>query len=345
MLGNNAIKTITVRGFKGIRALENLELRPLNVLIGANGAGKSNFLGVFGLFRAIVEVRLEEYVARAGGAESLLHFGSKVTKEIDLAASLSEFRLPLDFALVATSGDTLRLSKRLDTPGLRSVLTYLAMYRWETFHFADAGVSSLMRKTVDVDNNSYFRGDGSNLASILYLMQERYPESLLQVRRAVQRVAPFFDDFLLQPLALNANTIRLQWRHSGSDDSFFAESLSDGTIRFIALATLLFLPQPLRPAVLLLDEPELGLHPAALTLLAALLRKASVDTQVIVSTQSPQLLDEFDPEDVLVMDRLDGATQVRRLEAEPLEEWLEDYSLGQLWQKNRLGGRPVSTSR
>jgi predicted ATPase len=345
VLGNNAIKTITVRGFKGIRELENLELRPLNVLIGANGAGKSNFLGVFELLRAAFEGRMVNYVAQSGGAENLLHFGSKVTQALTVAMDLQGTWGRFELELVPSVGDQLILTQRIDPPGLRSIPVYATIPRLQLFHFADAGESSPMRKTGEVDDNVFLRASGSNLAPILYFIQERHPESIRQIRRVVRQVAPFFDDFLLQPLLLNPKKIRLQWRHLGSENHFFAESLSDGTIRFIALATLLFLPDAIRPPVILLDEPELGLHPAAITLLAALLRKASVDTQVIVSTQSPQLLDEFEPENVLVMDRLDGATQVRRLEAEPLAEWLEDYSLGQLWQKNRLGGRPVSTSR
>jgi len=345
VLGNNAIRTITVRGFKAIRELENLELRPLNVLIGANGAGKSNFLRVFELLRASAEGRVAQYVARAGGAEHLLHFGSKVTQSVSVVVELGEPGGKLDLELFPSAGDQMMSSQEFHPPGLRTAMTYVTLPRLQLFHFADAGESSPMRKTDEIDNNAFLRGDGSNLASILYLLQELYPESLRQICRVVRQVAPFFDDFVLQPLALNPRTIRLQWRHRGADDYFFAESLSDGTIRFMALATALFLPPAIRPPVIVLDEPELGLHPAAITLLGALLRKAAVETQVIVSTQSPQLLDEFEPEDVLVMDRLAGATQVRRLEAEPLDEWLEDYSLGQLWQKNRLGGRPVSTSR
>ena len=161
------------------------------------------------------------------------------------------------------------------------------------------------------------------------------------IRRTVQLVAPFFDDFFLEPQALNEDTIRLEWRHRGSDGYFDAASLSDGTLRFIALATLLLQPIELRPSVILLDEPELGLHPAAIAILAFLINQASMETQIVVATQSPLLLDHFKPEDVLVTERVDGATQFTRLEREKLKGWLEDYSLGQLWEKNEFGGRPA----
>jgi predicted ATPase len=153
-------------------------------------------------------------------------------------------------------------------------------------------------------------------------------------------VAPFFDDFQLEPLALNPNTIKLEWRHVGTDDYFDASSFSDGTLRFIALATLFLQPVELRPSVILVDEPELGLHPYAIELLASLIKQASKETQVIAATQSSLLLDQFDPEDVLVANRVDGATKIERLKAEPLAEWLKEYSLGQLWEKGELAGRP-----
>jgi predicted ATPase len=198
-----------------------------------------------------------------------------------------------------------------------------------------------MRKTTKVDDNRFLRPDGSNLPSFLYLLREKHPDSYNLIVRTVQRVAPFFDDFRLDPLLLKPDDIKLEWRHKNSDQYFDASSLSDGTLRFIALATLFLQPERFRPSVILVDEPELGLHPYALELLAALIRQASVSTQVIVSTQSSLLLDHFQPEDVLVADRVDGGTQLRRLEAEPLAKWLEDYSLGQLWEKNELRGRPV----
>jgi predicted ATPase len=157
----------------------------------------------------------------------------------------------------------------------------------------------------------------------------------------VRQVAPFFDDFLLEPLALNPDKIKFEWKHVGTNDYFDASSLSDGTLRFIALATLLLQPMELRASLILIDEPELGMHPYAIELLAALMRQASKETQIIAATQSSLLLDQFDPEDVLVADRVDGATQIRRLEREPLSDWLKEYSLGQLWEKGEFAGRPV----
>jgi len=198
-----------------------------------------------------------------------------------------------------------------------------------------------MRKTAKVDDNEFFRPDGSNLAAFLYYLREKHVESYDLIRRTVQRVAPFFDDFLLKPSRLKPDDIKLEWRHKKSDQYFDASSFSDGSLRFIALTTLFLQPVQYRPSVILVDEPELGLHPYAIEMLASLIRQASVDTQVIVSTQSSLLLDHFRPEDVLVANRVDGSTQLTRLDSAKLAKWLEDYSLGQLWEKNEFGGRPV----
>ena len=145
----------------------------------------------------------------------------------------------------------------------------------------------------------------------------------------------------MEPLALNEDRILLEWRHRRSDDYFDAASLSDGSLRFIALATLLLQPKELRPSVIIVDEPELGLHPYAMTILASLIKQASVKTQIVIATQSSLLLDHFNPEDVLVVDRVEGTTQFTRLDGERLKNWLKDYSLGELWEKNELGGRPA----
>ena len=212
--------------------------------------------------------------------------------------------------------------------------------RWRLYHFHDTSATSPMKKTSDVNDNRFLRPDGSNLVAFLFFLREKHGMSYNLIRGAVQRMAPFFDDFVLEPQKLNPNKIQLEWRHKGSEAYFDASSLSDGTLRFVALATLLLQPDIFRPSVILVDEPELGLHPYAITLLASMIKQASVKTQVLVSTQSPLLLDHFQPEDVLVAERIAGGTQLTRLESERLAKWLQNYSLGQLWEKNELGGRP-----
>jgi predicted ATPase len=351
---NNALSAITIRGFKSIAAIENLKLGPINVVIGANGSGKSNFVGVFSFLRESFEKSdwFNERVSVAGGADRILHFGSKRTAEIEIVLTGPQ-RLPLfEVRLIPTTDDRLLVAThniQIDSfTELRDRITPTGVWigrqfvkKWRVFHLNDTSTSSPLRRTGRVDDNRFLRPDASNLAAFLYLLKQKHPDSYALIRRTVQQVAPFFDDFQLEPLQLAAEDIKLEWLHKGSDQYFNAADLSDGTLRFIALATLLLQPVELRPSLILIDEPELGLHPAAIEILAALIRRASVDTQVIVATQSPLLLDQFDAEDVLVAERVNGGTQLTRLNSDQLRSWLEDYSLGQLWEKNEFGGRPV----
>jgi predicted ATPase len=210
------------------------------------------------------------------------------------------------------------------------------------YRFQDTGEDSPLKKINELHNNRSLNRLGGNLAAFLYLLKQRHRNSYELIRKTVQQVAPFFDDFKLEPLQLKQDAIRLEWRHVGSDGYFDASSLSDGTLRFIALATLFLQPVELRPSVILVDEPELGLHPFAIGLLASLIREASKETQVIAATQSSLLLDYFDPGDVLVADLVDDQTAIRRLEPERLAEWLKEYSLGQLWEKGELEIMPVN---
>jgi predicted ATPase len=350
----NALDYITIKGFKSIASVEKLELRPINVLIGANGSGKSNFIGVFAFLHEIREGRLQHYVTASGGAEKLLHFGSKTTREMSFHLSFAghaneydeyELRLfpteddglfPWDPAAPNRSLADLWQQGAALPPPVRDRLG-----GWRVYHVHDTSSSSPMRKTAKVDDNDFLRSNGSNLASFLYYLRERHEVSYSLIQRTIQRVAPFFDDFRLKPLNLRPDDIKLEWRHKSSDQYFDASSLSDGTLRFIVLATLFLQPVSHRPSVILVDEPELGLHPYAIGILASLIRQAAVDTQVIVSTQSSLLVDYLKPEDVLVVNRIEGGTTIAPLKPDQLATWLEDYSLGQLWEKNELGGRPV----
>lgn len=367
-----ALDYITVEGFKSIAKIEKLTLKPVNVLIGPNGSGKSNFIGVFAFLHAIRDGQLRDYVTQAGGADKVLHFGSKTTKEIRVHLSFKNEVNQYELELAATDDDGLfpssekvyfwdkdrypkkpfddSLSPRgrgreagISDPDAKDHIQKWVRKRlggWRVYHLHDTSSSSPMRRTAKVDDNDFLRDDGSNLASFLYYLHEKESTSYSLIRRTIQQVAPFFDDFRLKPLRLKPDDIKIEWKHRNSDQYFDAASLSDGTLRFIALATLFLQGKEYLPSVVLVDEPELGLHPYAIEVLASLIRQASKSTQVIVSTQSSLLLDHFDPEDVLVANRAAGATQLERLDSTKLAKWLEDYSLGQLWEKNELAGRP-----
>jgi len=364
----NELDSVSIRGFKSLASIEQLKLESLNVLIGPNGSGKSNFLGIFSFLHALREGRLQEYVVKAGGANRLLHFGSKITEKLEIHISFNDGVNQYEIELQPTDSDELvptaesvffwdkkkharpydvAIATRGTEAGIsshtqRDIATYVRdhLAKWRVYHFHDTSSTSPMKRAADLNDNRFLRPDGSNLPSFLFYLQQKHELSYSLIRGSVQRAAPFFQDFILEPQRLNPSKIRLEWRHRHSDEYFDASSMSDGTLRFICLSTLFLQPEELRPSVIVVDEPELGLHPYAITVLASMVRQASTVTQVIIETQSSLLLDHFEPEDVLVADRVGGATHFTRLESERLGAWLGDYSLGQLWEKNEIGGRP-----
>ena len=132
----------------------------------------------------------------------------------------------------------------------------------------------------------------------------------------------------------------LNWRSKGSDYELGPHQLSDGTLRFMALATLLLQPAECLPGMIAVDEPELGLHPFAIKILGSLLAEASDRTQVLTATQSAGLVDEMEPQDVIVANLEEGITTLAGLDQEQLSSWLQDYTLSQMWESNLFGGRP-----
>lgn len=354
---------ITVRGFKSIKSLEDFELTSLNILIGANGSGKSNFIQLFKLLQQIVSENLQFVVGKSGGIESLLYFGQKVTEEIDIRLWFGPNGY--DCKLVPTEGEGLIFSeenvfshdkskypkpynvslgtghketrlKKEKSKISRYVIE--AMENWRVYHFHDTGSTSKMKQLGNVGDNLFFRPDASNLAAFLYLLKETEKEHYDNIVDTVKMVAPFFDDFILRRSPFNKENIKLEWKCRGSEAYFDANSLSDGTLRFMCLATLLL--QPKMPATILLDEPELGLHPYAIVVLAEMLRSASIKIQIIASTQSVTLVNQFTPEDIIIVDRKKEQTVLSRPSPKEIESWMDEYGLGELWEKNILGGRP-----
>lgn len=361
------LETITVRNFKSIRG-QSLRLEALNVFIGGNGSGKSNLIEVFRFLREIVEQNLAGYTVKKGGADALLHFGRKHSASMMITVEFGEGmksntymvklngtdadELVIDFEASSykekeTSYSTIRQHEissntresRISSDthiSARQIARDLASYR--VYHFHDTSDTAPAKGTSDVDDNSFLRPQADNLAAFLYLLQETKPDSFANIRDTVRQIAPFFQDFQLSPSRLNPSKIRLEWKERGSDTYFNASSLSDGTLRFICLATLLL--QPELPPLVLLDEPELGLHPAAIVLLADLLSSAASRTQVIVATQSVTLVNQLTPEQVWAVDRTDQQSVFRHLSTADMADWLDDYALGELWEKNLLGARP-----
>jgi predicted ATPase len=356
------LKQLQIEGFKSI-AKQELQLTDLNVLVGANGSGKSNLIGVFRLLDRVISKNLQSYVGEQGGADRFLHHGQKVSPYLEI-----DFRFKQNlygFRLKPALGDSLIFeTERVEYHGFwdwsepiaighresfleeaaknygNKIPRYVfpAVKNWVVYHFHDTSDSAPPKKIADLDDNRFFRPDGGNLAPFLYSMRLNNETEYRHVVEHVRLVAPFFSDFVIEPSRNNPNKIKLEWRHKDSDAYFDAYSFSDGTLRFICLATLLLQPQV--PSLILIDEPELGLHPLALKILAEMLESASKRTQIILATQSVTLLNNFSPETVIVAENDGSKSTFRRLEAYALKEWLAEYTVGDLWEKNVIGGRP-----
>jgi len=344
---------IKLSGFRSIQSID-LKLSSLNVLIGPNGAGKSNFINFFRFMHKLEQKDLQLFVAEQGGAEALLHFGRKSTPS--LQASLAFNAHTYDFELIPTNDGRLVFktdacdSTSLSTPGSDEsglprasdataegrIAGYLQ--DWKVYHFHDTSSSAGVKQPCEVEDSEQLREQGENLAAFLYGIQQHAPDAYQRIINTIQRAAPFFQDFILAPDRYNSTRIRLRWKHKGNDAYFDAHSLSDGTLRFICLTTLLL--QPELPSIILLDEPELGLHPYAIQLLASMLRSASERTQVIISTQSVTLANEFEAEQLIIVEHRENHSTFNKVDSDRLAAWLEDYHLGDLWEKNLLGGTP-----
>lgn len=359
----------------------NLSFGNINIMIGGNGAGKSNFISYFKFLNQIISRNLQAYVARNGGANNLLFFGSKISPEMGFKITFNnqssrlknvytsyEARLAPNttdgfyftsesigyqeglggnnnerFLGVGHSESKLEEYNRTDSNfygGANGVSFYAikACKGLKVYHFHDTSDSAKVKNTGDLEDNQFLREDASNLAAFLYRLKERHIENYRQIETTIRRIAPFFHGFDLKPSALNPDKIRLEWSEKGSDLYFNAHSLSDGTLRMMCLATLLL--QPELPETIIIDEPELGLHPSAIHLLASLIKMASERTQLIISTQSVTLINQFTPQDIIVVDRSEGQSVFRRIDENELTLWQDDYALGEIWEKNLIGGRP-----
>jgi predicted ATPase len=367
------IDRIHIKNFKSIRDSGEIQILPVNILIGANGVGKSNFIGFFKLLNSIYKQQLKKYVADSGYENQILHFGRRKSK--DLGGSIvfrpddGNTNNRYDFKLVPQSngsglyfeedvggynhfwngynekwdfknfgGSGLGESELRNHGSERAKFLCEYFEEFRVYHFHDTSPSSALKNVAKTQDNDKLREDGSNLASYLYRIQSTHPKHFKLIEHTIRSVAPFFDRFNLKPDPQNPEMIFLSWLERGSDEYFNAHNLSDGSLRFVALTTLLL--QPDLPRTVIIDEPELGLHPYAVHKLAEMIKKASTSAQVIISTQSVTLLDQFTIKNIIVVDRENEQSVFKRQDEESLSQWLEDYTLGDIWGKNVIGGTP-----
>lgn len=341
---------IKIEGYKSIHS-ETIPLAPINILIGANGSGKSNFISFFDFLNRLYNRKLNDYIALSGGDNKILHKGKKHTKKIFFEIKFQDFLF--GYAVTLTSGtdgfivtnerliyqdrstDISKSSKeaqikKTDHPQAEYIIKNLNSFR--KYHFHDTSKHSSFTNLSHIENDIHFLySDGSNLAAFLFNIQQTNKIVYNRILKTVQSIAPYFSDFYYNPY--QEQQIRLQWTDRYSDVIFGASDLSDGTLRFIAL-TVLFM-QPKLPSIIVIDEPELGLHPKAIAKFAGMVKSASSKgSQIIIATQSTDFLSHFSPEDIITIDQINGESKFKRLNSDDLQQWLEDYTIDDLWKRN-----------
>lgn len=377
MAPDTFIERVRVQGFRSLADVELTDLPSAAVLIGANGAGKSNFIRFFEMLSWMLKSRrLDEFVQKQGGADDQLYGGNRTTPRMEAELSLrteagvNDYRFALSFAhphhLFFTEerfrfsghgrstearwqhletgnreAEIVRVAQSGAAPGINvtTVRVIVSLLRdCAVYQFHDTSDGSNFKKPWDASDNNYMRSHGGNLAAVLLRLEREDLDRYELVCEQIGRVLPGFDRFELEE---SYGRVGLRWKAKWADKTFGAHLTSDGSLRFFALVTLLNLPAEMLPKVLLLDEPELGLHPAAITLVGGMIRSLSEERQVIIATQSPLLVDVFDLEELFVLELRDGRTEARKRPSKDYRVWLdEDFTPGELWQKNLLGGRP-----
>jgi len=365
------IKALAIRGFKSIQKLDQFEPNQINIMIGSNGAGKSNFISFFRMLSWCVASvnQFQNFIAEAGFASSMLFDGSEVTREIEshlileTESGLNEYAL----RLVHGSGDILffadekvRFSRR-GLPTINEKWTSLGAGHKESKLFENKGnntvktISNLLKNIVvyqfhntspkskirnrwAANDGRWLKENGDNLGSFLFRLYQEFPNDYKRVVKHIRLALPFFDDFILED---ERGSVMLRWKEWGSPPKIFdAFQASDGMLRFIAIVALLAQPVQYLPAVMFIDEPELGLHPSAIASMAGLIKTASRHCQLFIATQSPTLVDMFEPEDIVVVERKDRVSTFKQLNSSELNAWMAEYSLSELWEKNVFGGKP-----
>jgi len=364
------LQRVKLKGFRSIQEMD-LELRQLNVLIGANGAGKSNLVAFFKMLNEMVGGRLQQFIATTGRAQGNLYFGPKVTPQLEatLEFVVDNGRDTYSMRLFHAAGNSLvfaeetlsflqdgwtgdpktvelgaghqetRLEEQLKAGEPIAKVIWHLLSRCRVFHFHDTSATARVRLHSYVGDHRFLMPDAANLAAVLYRWQRENESVYGRIVRTIRQVAPFFAGFELAP-ENHGRDILLNWRHRDSDLVFGPHQLSDGTLRAICLIALLLQPRDELPHVIVVDEPELGLHPYALNIVASLFHGASEHAQILIGTQSSTFLDSFEPEDIIVVEHDDKASTFSRPDAETLRRWLEEYSLGEVWEKNVIGGGP-----
>ena len=361
------IKSVTIEGFRSLRSIQNLELPQLAVLIGANGAGKSTLIRFFEMLSWMLKSKsLQEFVLRQGGGDDQFFMGARNTPRIhaklclETRSGLNDYRFDLahvsggDSVIVmneayryaprvlqteagwtavgAVGKESALLDKKDKTA--RTVVNLLR--QCSTYQFHDTSPNSAIHNRWDITESFRLRSDGGNLAAVLLNLRNTDGKRYELIVKQIRRVLPAFKNFVLEE---EAGKVLLRWVGNQSDKVFGSHLTSDGSLRLFCLLTLLNMPPERLPDVMLFDEPELGLHPHAVSLVAEMFKRLSKKRQIFLATQSPYLVDCFELENIIIASANHGETLLRNLPREQYQEWLDDeYQLSDIWLKQVVGG-------
>lgn len=363
----NRIRSVNIEGFRSLKSIENLELPQLTVLIGANGAGKSTLIRFFEMLSWMLRSKnLQEFVLRHGGGDDQFFMGARQTQRIhaelclDTEKGQNDYRFDL---IHLPAGDTVMVMNeayrysanhfstkaswtQIDAVGKASSLLeqenktartiFALLKQCSAYQFHDTSMNATIHNRWDVTESFRLRSDGGNLAAVLLDLRNTDGKRFELIVRQICRVLPAFKDFVLEE---DAGKVLLRWVSRQSDKVFGSHLTSDGSLRLFCLLTLLNLPPDRLPDVMFFNEPELGLHPHAITLVAEMLKRLSKKRQIFIATQSPYLVDCFELENIIVASANNGETVLRNLPREQYQEWLDDeYQLSDIWLKQAVGG-------
>lgn len=357
------LNNISVYGYKSIKKLENFKLNNINILIGINGAGKSNIISIFKLLNNIYNRQLQSYSLKTN-IDSMLYMGTKNTKNITLEFEFNQNKNKYKVELKATDDNRIVVAQDVfdyhksthlykitenklesDMADATDIITSSkvaahclgAIRQWKVYHFHDTSDDAPMKKQCLNNDDIIFQPDASNIAAYIRTIYKKYRKHYNLIVSTIQDVAPYFGGFIIR----DDEYIQLEWFNKSNPDRVLkAHMLSDGTLRFICLAVLLLQPKELMSDLILIDEPELGLHPYAIEKLVGLIRRLDNEKQFLISTQSVEFLNYFSADEIVVVEYKDNQSKLERLDNEKLKIWLDDYSLGEIWNSNIIGGRP-----
>lgn len=362
---------VEIKGFKSISTKKPLviDFRDVTILLGANGSGKSNVISFFRMMNYMMTGALQRFVAQNGTNQNFLHYGSKITPSLSGKIKFKKGNAfeTYSFELTQASGEKLIITSEemswqkegmskpysaklesdykesglIENDGQTEKIIRNLLSKCKAYQFHDSSSTGPLRQASRINTAQYLQSEGNNLASFMYYLKNNFEKEYKRIVSYVKMILPHFGDFYLEP---ENDYVRLNWTDdSGNDYVFSPDQFSDGSIRFIALATLLLQPEKTMPGMIIIDEPELGLHPYAIEQLTQMVKDASVHSQVIIATQSPQLIDGFSLDSIVVLeqDNETRSTIAHKLDKEQLKEWVDEYTVSELWRKNVIGGQPL----